>query len=805
MSLKIWLPLNGDLRNLGCSSINLTNEATFSTNGKIGSQCLNSQIGWFNVPEMDNKKQMSFTYWVKINEGTSTNWLDTFSWYSTDGTTSHRSRQEFYYYNTGVNKDIEAMTTGVWYYNSSNSGLTQRKINQWYHYAFTIDYSAGISKFYVDGVLFNTTTNINTTHYIRPGNNQFLLRETALNSSINDFRLYDHCLSDAEVHEIAQGLVLHYKLDNSNPNLALGSNQLNLSQSKTNINWGKRGAINLIRKYGFTVAQGTASWAGASCWANSLNLQVGQTYTISCMGYTNTNTNTNANLSFYPMMYNSFGTRDTSSTLSISVMGGSYSDANSKLITKLTAKPTLYWTSFVWNQTMADIITNGGSIELSLQVSGTFNTGDKHCIYAPKIEQGDAPTGWRGTLSEEGLTNDIIIDNSGYGHHGTIVNETIYSLDTPRYTQSINLKNTNSMINCGRGGMVTDAITVNLWYKYSTWGPPVSCTENGGWNFEYNPVRFPVYISGVGYKIAAATAQPIANTWHMVTGVYDRIKQKVKIYINGEKSSELDTGSSNIISYNSNNVIWLGAEATSSNTTANNGMVGLISDFRIYCTPLLDNDIKLLYNVSNRIDNLGEIHNFELDEKDNNLLAGTIITSAYTNKTIPYTKYNSNGEMYFDTNSTSAGSDYISISPTGHTYYYDFDISVNAGNQFYIGFERFDIDKTSRSNAATVYIYNTKSSTDVNHKHIFGTVDLSTDGVNPCAFIALRILNGWSGTNSGVTGTATIHSMSLREISTIQNPKLYKNGILSTSEFKEYQKASFYKNGFIEATEFIEM
>jgi hypothetical protein len=37
------------------------------------------------------------------------------------------------------------MTTGVWYYTSSNSGLTQRKIGQWYHYAFTIDYATGIT------------------------------------------------------------------------------------------------------------------------------------------------------------------------------------------------------------------------------------------------------------------------------------------------------------------------------------------------------------------------------------------------------------------------------------------------------------------------------------------------------------------------------------------------------------------------------------------------------------------------------------------------------------------------------------
>lgn len=211
MSLRVWLPLNGDLYNQGLSNVNLTNTVTFATSGKIGASCLNSQLGWFAVPEMAGKKQMSFAYWVKLNTGTTTNWLDSFSWYSTNGTSDHRSRQEFYYYNSGGN--TEAMTTGVWYYTSSNSGLTQRKIGQWYHYAFTIDYATGITQFFVDGVLWKTTTDADTSYYVK-GNN-FLLRESSLDCSINDFRLYDHILSELEVKEIARAKILHYPLNNN--------------------------------------------------------------------------------------------------------------------------------------------------------------------------------------------------------------------------------------------------------------------------------------------------------------------------------------------------------------------------------------------------------------------------------------------------------------------------------------------------------------------------------------------------------------------------------------------------------------
>ena len=37
MSLRVWLPLDGDLRNLGVSNITVTNDgATIDNNGKIG-------------------------------------------------------------------------------------------------------------------------------------------------------------------------------------------------------------------------------------------------------------------------------------------------------------------------------------------------------------------------------------------------------------------------------------------------------------------------------------------------------------------------------------------------------------------------------------------------------------------------------------------------------------------------------------------------------------------------------------------------------------------------------------------------
>ena len=102
-------------------------------------------------------------------------------------------------------------------------------LNEWHHLCFT--YKNTESKLYIDGTLRYTGTNAGsykTSHNLTLG-----ARSNSANGAgssfyypmegyLNDFRLYDHCLSAKEVKEISQGLVLHYKLDDmmrSNENL----------------------------------------------------------------------------------------------------------------------------------------------------------------------------------------------------------------------------------------------------------------------------------------------------------------------------------------------------------------------------------------------------------------------------------------------------------------------------------------------------------------------------------------------------------------------------------------------------------
>lgn len=152
--------------------------------------------------------------------------------------------------------------------------------------------------------------------------------------------------------------------------------------------------------------------------------------------------------------------------------------------------------------------------------------------------------------------------------------------------------------------------------------------------------------------------------------------------------------------------------------------------------------------------------------------------------------------------------DYIPINPTGVTYQYDITCSIAVGNQVHIGWERFDAQKTARTNDATVYVISTKPTSAIVKKNYKGTVNLSTDGVNPAAFIRLRILNAWTNTDSGSEKTLTVHSLSLRAVPNGEVPerKIKKNGQFVSDYFKENCSgiASINQNGFIDGTSIYE-
>lgn len=242
MSLRVWLPLNGDLHNQGISNIQpqlMGNGVTWTT-GKIGQAATfpNNCNSCIYMPGL--KLQIfSWACWLKIlgegsgtsqrilSEGRDTGSIGTNIWVSKAGTTLYWSTHK-------------------------KSGQATIELNRWHHVALIADDT--YIKFYLNGILKSTTAYTEDSDYAQ-SNDAFVLGKMAysytstgnyfpFNGQLNDVRIYDHALSAKEVREIYKGLVLHIKLDGGgtgNENLAApdygpvmlaSTNPISVSESK---------------------------------------------------------------------------------------------------------------------------------------------------------------------------------------------------------------------------------------------------------------------------------------------------------------------------------------------------------------------------------------------------------------------------------------------------------------------------------------------------------------------------------------------------------------------------------------------
>lgn len=576
MALKVWMPLNGNLRNLGASVLTATNYgATVNANGKIGPcyQFNNTNITLSPTAEFNNSfsSEGTLALWIKLNSNHSgyaqvlTYGLESTSW-------------------NGILFGIDINGSGIPIFNCSNSNSyincslgISIKDNSWHHLAAT--YQSNQLKIYLDGILKNTVTttiipNWASCSVIAIGGNSS--EKLANNDCLNDIRIYNHCLSAMEVRKIAKGLTLHYKLDECD-------NLLQLQPRAYNPGIYQAYQLQLIE-----------------------NLQSGQTYTFQ----------------FWDVDVAHSG--KTESGLGIAVYWGGGN----------VALKTMNGTSYFTNG-HADYLEFTTTIS-STQASGVGATNPWLCIYNSvgdaagtkymyigkwQVTKGSTIRPWTRTITSD------IIDSSGYNNNASS-NGTLRvgnSVSTPRYTCSAWF-DTGARITTPVSAhtfLPTDAITVNIWCKTSDVSQRfLSCTEGGGWNFEVSGgvLTFPIYIASVGYQICSFTT-PLStmndNQWHMYTATYNR--SQIKVYFDGVLDNTLNVSTGNSIQYQTYTPLCLGTEArhTDINEQVAGTFVGALSDLRIYCTPLSDGDIKELYYMGMKIDKGQNIHAYEFKEISN--------------------------------------------------------------------------------------------------------------------------------------------------------------------------------------------
>lgn len=598
MSLQVWLPLNGSLQNQGLSNLTfstISTDTSVSTSGKIG-KCY-SNNGWtvggiISSEKIDLGQKQSMFCWMKFST------LNSNSSLGAGLVSQHR-----YPTNTGMGITIKYVsnTTGYISVNTGTGsdrtfntycGKTLLSANTWYHVGYTYDGST--IKLYINGVLDGThsfngmsvpadyitvfcwsTDNSNgdsAVHY-----------NYKLNGSLNDVRIYDHCLSAKEVKEISKGLILHYKLDNNSlglPNLVTNSQRLsNLFSTAGTSLWSRT----------YTDENGTSVWTATCTTAGTGGVhtplfsktsdKIGKQYTWSCRIKANKN---------------------VSITVGSECGGIKRQDVTTEwqYITHTWTFTDSTYESFVW-----------------YIAEGSWAVGDWIKVRDLKIEEGNKATPWIPHTSDAeytqlGLKSNVEYDCSGYGYHGTKYGNISISNSSCRYDISYNFSNTNSYI-------VAPAINPTDFsnsFSFSWWGNLPDYKNKMMWGFA-DGNRLNLYSgiynnTGDGYDnpfYSSGTTVinvPSVNTWHHFVLVGDGSTSK--LYMDGNlygtaKTYKAVTGYQIYISG------W--------NAQTEYKCEGLVSDFRYYATALSATDVKELYNTSASIDKSGNIYAYGYKEE----------------------------------------------------------------------------------------------------------------------------------------------------------------------------------------------
>lgn len=206
MGLIVWLPLTGTLENKGLLKIkDFTNSgATVDNNGKIGkcysfsskilSSTTNSNIN------LSISGPWSASAWIYPTSFGTHNYI-----VSIGGTSSTSFLFSLCLYSSGY---PAVRVGGSTYYSSS---ITV-PLETWSHLGFTFNGSQ--IKIYLNGSLLYTKNSpaspvaANSVYIGARGGNTGYYQ-----GKLNDVRIYDYCLSDKEMKELSQALILHWKLD----------------------------------------------------------------------------------------------------------------------------------------------------------------------------------------------------------------------------------------------------------------------------------------------------------------------------------------------------------------------------------------------------------------------------------------------------------------------------------------------------------------------------------------------------------------------------------------------------------------
>lgn len=569
MSLKAWYPFDGNAKNYGAGNFELTQTAapSYVDGGKVCKQSLST--GGFKwtaeqSSKIFNNKAMSFAFWIKplnTNSG---------QIFGVSGMTAPNNRRfALFAYPTG--NDFH------WSWQNDNSGSTFTggskngcfPTNVWTHCCIT--YENPNATVYINGVKVTTSTGVSAC-------SNFAYETPVIHNSgnryIQDFRVYDHCLSPREVRHLAQGLAWHCKMNSiSNPNLI------------TSMSGGGRSTAK--GKYALDIDFG-ANTDAYGYFNVSPALVLNKTYTLSF---------------------------DVKNFPAGGVWGWQlWNDGD---YTFNVTKDGHY--EYTFTPTAAKLPTDHSLTKFLFDDGGRTGAANIVSFTNFKIEEGSSATPWCPHTTDTDLypifeaKKDIENDCSGYGYNGTRYGVK-GSGNSARYLHcgdfaAGNYIRTDSMYTVGW----TD-FTMSAWVNPTTYAASGGSTDRqtiiiGGMYLTLESGVVSTYCYGKTTKYYSGKTKVPLNEWSHIAVTYDTAGN-LKIYLNGAVDATYTglTGACENQQFHKQKEI--GAETNGSSRR----YAGKIADVRIYATALSEADIKELYSIATTYTEGGSLLTYEIDD-----------------------------------------------------------------------------------------------------------------------------------------------------------------------------------------------
>lgn len=582
MALQIWLPLNGNLNNQGLNTYTISNTGVIDSLGKIGScYSYSKQYTLISGDIISNLSKFSISCWVYLTNASTYNIFTSENasgyWQFLLGNNSIKVRDSVSGLSgSRIDKNITAIPSSVWVH-------------------VTVVYNEGVVKVYQNGVLKDTLTfhsgatmNTHDKMYIgADGLND--ISTYPGNCKINDFRVYNHCLSDKEVSEISKGLILHYKLSENYQTLNNSFNYPTFNISSSNGGWSHWAPSNNTGTY----SQNTNReyiYRDTQTYSHYFEHKSGANYYI-C----------------YQSPAFEGGYRSAQAIIKMpngeDPRGHVLFSHNANVGTNPPTTFTQLGDGF-WLMKHEGFQQDGSNDLVSIYI--THNKG----VYISEAYLENDKKVCSDIFSTK---NNNVIDCSGYTREGEIIGNLTTNSDTPRYDYVTSFDG-KSYIQITSPSV--EVRSVSFWAKWDSIPSGQSVVfvdQKSKMGFGLMSTGILCSSNGISTNTFNKTSI-VANKWyHFVivnTGTAPTSKNR-DLFINGVK--QIPTSNASNWTFDID-YLQVGKRSTTSD-----GFVGSISDFRMYVTPLSDNDVMDLYSTSTSVDNFGNLHCYEVDESTENL------------------------------------------------------------------------------------------------------------------------------------------------------------------------------------------